>query len=225
MRMFAVIFEVEPRQERFEDYLKIAGSLRPELEKIDGFVLNERFRSARAPGRLLSLSIWRDEKALIRWRTLGLHHEAQRAGRSEILADYRLRVAEIVADTELPAGKLVEQRLDETAVGEAKVMSVTEIVSHGEPPVSAVERLAALLGLSKRAPGLVDHEGFTSITDPKKQLLLTGWRDRAAAAAWRPVRPEAAQLRHRLARVVRDYGLADRREAPQYYPPVERPPA
>lgn len=221
--MFAVIFEVEPRQERFADYLKIAGSLRPELEKVDGFVLNERFASARAPGRLLSLSIWRDEKALIRWRTLALHHEAQLAGRSEIFADYRLRVAEIIADTETPAAELVEQRLDETAVGEAKAVSVTEIVSSGEAP--AAPTLAAALGLSERALGLVDHEGFTSITDPKKLLLLAAWRDRAAAEAWRPARPERGGLRHRILRVVRDYGLFDRREAPQYYPPVNRPPA
>jgi heme-degrading monooxygenase HmoA len=221
--MFAVIFKVEPRQERFEDYLKIAQSLRPELEKIDGFILNERFRSARAPGRLLSLSIWRDEKALVRWRTLGLHHEAQLAGRTDIFAGYRLRVAEILADTEIPEGELVEQRLDETAVADAKAVSVTEVTSHGEAP--AVERLAALLGLPEHAGGLVDHEGFTSITDPKKQLLLAAWRNRAAAAAWLPARPEAGVLRHRLARVIRDYGLFDRREAPQYYPPVKRPPA
>lgn len=217
--MFAVIFEVEPRQERFEAYLRIAQSLRPELEKVDGFVLNERFISARAPGRLLSLSIWRDEKALIRWRTLGLHHEAQRAGRNEIFADYRLRVAEIIADTEIPAGELAEQRLDETAVGDAKAVSLSEIICHGEAP--AVETLAAALGLAAHAPGLLEHEGFTGITDPKKQLLLAGWRDRAAADAWWPARPEKGGLRHRLARVVRDYGLADRREAPQYYPPVK----
>ena len=68
--MFAVIFEVEPKQERWTDYLDLAGMLRPELEKIDGFIDNERFTSLLDRGRVLSLSTWRDEKALIRWRTL-----------------------------------------------------------------------------------------------------------------------------------------------------------
>ena len=67
--MFAVVFEVQPKQERWNDYLDLAGMLRPELEKIDGFIDNERFTSLRDRGRVLSLSIWRDEKAVIRWRT------------------------------------------------------------------------------------------------------------------------------------------------------------
>ena len=67
--MFAVIFEVQPKRERWDEYLGIARGLRPKLEAIDGFMDNERYRSQRTEGRLLSLSIWRDEKAVIRWRT------------------------------------------------------------------------------------------------------------------------------------------------------------
>jgi heme-degrading monooxygenase HmoA len=85
--MFAVIFEVQPRQERFDEYLEIAKSLRPEIEKIDGFIDNERYASKRQEGRILSLSTWRDEKAVIRWRTLALHHQAQEKGRSEVFED------------------------------------------------------------------------------------------------------------------------------------------
>lgn len=216
--MFAVIFEVEPKASRFDDYLKIAGSLRPELEKIDGFISNERFASARRQGRLLSLSLWRDEKALIRWRTLGRHHEAQRAGRGEIFADYRLRVGEVLADTQSPPGELVQQRLDETETGEAKVVSVSEVATGEE--AAEMAGLARALGLPERGGGLVGHESFKSITDPRKLLLLAGWRDRRAADAWRPASPAASRLRHRVVRIIRDYGLFDRREAPQYYPPV-----
>ncbi|HVH76241.1 MAG TPA: antibiotic biosynthesis monooxygenase [Stellaceae bacterium] len=218
--MFAVIFEVEPKAGRFDDYLKIAGALRPELEKVDGFILNERFASARRPGRLLSLSLWRDEKALVRWRTLGRHHEAQLAGRGGIFADYRLRVGEIVADTGTPAG-LRETRLDETETGEAKAMTVSELARAGDRP--AVEEFARALGLGGN--GLLDHDAFTGIADAKKLLLLAGWKSRAAAEAWRPANPRSGELRHRVVRIIRDYGIADRREAPQYYPPVERPPA
>jgi len=97
--MFAVIFEVQPKKERWDDYLKLAKTLKPELEKIDGFIDNERFGSKRTEGGVLSLSTWRDEKAVIRWRTLGIHHEIQEKGRNEIFEDYHLRVGEITADT------------------------------------------------------------------------------------------------------------------------------
>lgn len=70
--MFAVIFEVHPKPERWDDCLKYAKLLKQELENIDGFIDNERFASKRRDGWLVSLSIWRDEKALIRWRGAGL---------------------------------------------------------------------------------------------------------------------------------------------------------
>jgi heme-degrading monooxygenase HmoA len=101
--MFAVIFEVKPKKERKDDYLALAKTLKPELEKIDGFIDNERFGSKRTEGLILSLSTWRDEKAVIRWRTLGVHHEIQAKGRAEIFEDYHLRVGEITADTHIPA--------------------------------------------------------------------------------------------------------------------------
>src|ERR1700733_8107305 len=99
--MFAVIFEVQPKPDRFDEYLELAKFLKPELEKIGGFIDNERFGSKRTEGRLLSLSIWRDEKAVIRWRTLGVHHEVQEKGRFEVFEDYHLRVGEITLDSQI----------------------------------------------------------------------------------------------------------------------------
>ena len=96
--MFAVIFEVEPVAGKQQDYLDIAASLKPELEKIDGFVSIERFQSLAQPGKILSLSFWRDEAALIRWRQHEAHHRAQWQGRGGVFADYRLRVASVVRD-------------------------------------------------------------------------------------------------------------------------------
>ena len=93
--MFAVIFEVEPKPGRTDDYLRLAASLKPEVEKIDGFIEIERFASRRREGRVLSLSIWRDEAAVGRWRAFDAHRAAQRQGRSDIFADYRIRVGEI----------------------------------------------------------------------------------------------------------------------------------
>ena len=96
--MFAVIFEVEPAAGRQQDYLDIAAALRPELEKIDGFVSIERFSSLTKPGKILSLSFWRDEAAIIKWRKHEEHHRAQREGRAGIFADYRIRVASVARD-------------------------------------------------------------------------------------------------------------------------------
>src|SRR4030081_686509 len=113
--MFVVIFEVQPKPERWEDYLGLAKQLKPKLEAIDGFIDNERFESKRTKGRLLSLSTWRDEKSVVRWRTQGEHHGVQEKGRFEIFEDYQLRVGEIVHDTDPPAGlTLASQRLDGT---------------------------------------------------------------------------------------------------------------
>lgn len=96
--MIAVIFEVTPKPERKQDYLDIAASLRPLLNTIDGFISIERFQSLTNPGKILSLSFWRDEAAVQQWRTLEPHRSAQAKGRAEIFADYRLRIAGVVRD-------------------------------------------------------------------------------------------------------------------------------
>jgi heme-degrading monooxygenase HmoA len=96
--MIAVIFEVWPEPERRREYLDIAASLRRDLEAIDGFISVERFESLSEPGKLLSLSFWRDEAAVTAWRNLPAHRAAQTKGRGGIFAEYRLRVAGVVRD-------------------------------------------------------------------------------------------------------------------------------
>ena len=93
--MYAVIFEVEPKAGRRQEYLDIAAALRPELEKIDGFISVERFESLTTEGKMLSLSFWRDADAVKRWREHDRHHRAQLKGRAEVFADYRISVAEV----------------------------------------------------------------------------------------------------------------------------------
>jgi heme-degrading monooxygenase HmoA len=96
--MIAVIFEVVPAAGRKQEYLDLAASLRPALEKIDGFVSIERFESLTNKGKIVSLSIWRDEEAVKRWREFEGHRSAQAKGRGGIFADYRLRVAGVIRD-------------------------------------------------------------------------------------------------------------------------------
>ena len=102
--MFSVIFEVLPNKENWDDYLDNAKMLRSELEQEEGFVDNIRYKSLTREGWILSLSNWRDEKSLVRWRTRRRHHEVQQKGRDEILADYHLRVGQITADNQVPRG-------------------------------------------------------------------------------------------------------------------------
>jgi heme-degrading monooxygenase HmoA len=96
--MIAVIFEVWPDKDHRQDYFDIAATLKPELEKIDGFISVERFSSLTEEGKILSLSFWRDEDAVKRWRIHLDHRTAQRAGRDGIFRDYRLRVASVLRD-------------------------------------------------------------------------------------------------------------------------------
>ena len=180
--MFSVTFEVQPRAEQWNAYLDKAKMLRPELEQIDGFVDNIRYRSLTREGLILSLSGWRDEKSLVRWRTKVRHHDAQAKGRSEILQNYHLRVGQVTKDNQLPPGHaLCEQRLDETEVGEGTTITLI------------------------------------NATRPK------AWTEtgNAAAEAFDNEFTVPDGFRARRVRVVRDYGMFDRREAPQYYPAIE----
>lgn len=188
--MFAVIFEVNPRPESWDDYLGHAASLRPELLAIEGFISNDRYASLRRPGWLVSVSIWRDEKALIRWRTHALHHDIQGKGRSSILADYHLRVGEIVADSAVD-GALPQQRCDTTVIGAAPFVTLTE-----------------------HPLGLAAGEAFDHIARPGNGLYLQQWPDIPTAEAGIAGTPG----HHRVVRIIRDYGMFARTEAPQYFP-------
>jgi len=96
--MIAILFELWPAEGKADDYFGLAAALKSELERIDGFISVERFQSLAEPGKLLSLSFFRDEAAVRAWRNLPGHRAAQARGRSGILADYRLRVAEVLRD-------------------------------------------------------------------------------------------------------------------------------
>jgi heme-degrading monooxygenase HmoA len=218
--MFAVIFEVHPKPDQWDAYLGLGKMLKPELERIEGFVDNIRYRSLRREGWLLSLSGWRDEKALVRWRTQARHHMVQEKGRSEIFLDYHLRIGQLTQDSNVPDGHaLHEQRLDETETGDATTIT---LIDARRPPEwvkqTSPDDVAKWLGLAPSAPSLVAWDVFDAVLTPGDIILLVSWRDLAAAEAFE----SRVSLRHgarlRRVRVVRDYGMFDRREAPQFYP-------
>ena len=218
--MFSVIFEARPRPDQWDAYFDKATALWPELSAVDGFIDNIRYRSLQREGWILSLSNWRDEKAVVRWRTTEGHHIAQGLGRAEILADYRLRVGQIVQDTRVPEGHtLEEQRLDETRVGAATYLTMIDAVrpaewGHTDNPADC----SLYLGLNPWAVGLVDWDVFDAVLQPGDLILMLAWRDRESAERYEGMAdlPLGARLRH--VRIVRDYGISDRREAPQFYP-------
>lgn len=222
--MFSVLFEVHPRSDQWDAYLGYAKMLRPELEQIEGFVDNIRYRSLTREGWILSLSGWRDEKSLVRWRTRMRHHQAQEKGRAEILLDYHLRVGQLTQDTLLPDGYgLHEQRLDETEVGEGT--TVTLIDGKRLPDwvkEAGPDAVATWLCLAPDAPGLVAWDVFDAVLTPGDLILLMSWRDQRAAEVFEASAQLPDDARFRRVRVVRDYGMFDRREAPQYYPDVTR---
>ncbi|WP_207002528.1 antibiotic biosynthesis monooxygenase family protein [Trinickia mobilis] len=222
--MFAAMLEVNPKPEQFNAYLGMAMVLRPELEKIDGFIDNNRYASLTREGWLLSLSSWRDEKALVRWRSQAAHHKIMQAARDRVFSDYRLRIGQVVSDDQLPAGQvLIEQRLDVTATGRGTAVTLREgKFSPDWVKRAGAEGVAKSLGVDTRAPGLVAWDVFDALTTPGDVIAVVTWRDQAAAQAFEHDAATADGLRQRNVRIIREYGMFDRREAPQYFAEAQR---
>src|SRR5262249_12455151 len=136
-------------------------------------------------GWILSLSSWRDEKAVVRWRTSVRHHDVQEMGRREILLDYHLRVGQVTRDTRVPEGHVLrEQRLDETEVGEGTTVTLLD----GKRPANWVgtapaEDVGRWLGLVPAADGLVTWDVYDAVLVPGDVITMLTWRDHDAAAA------------------------------------------
>lgn len=221
--MFSAMLEVLPIPEQFDAYLGMAKMLRPELDKIDGFIDNNRYASLTRKGWLLSLSSWRDEKALIRWRSQETHHKIMQAARDRVFSDYRLSIGQVVRDNQIPAGQVLrEQRLDVTEAG--KGTSVTLHDGKFTPEwlkETSAEDVAKALGVDTNAPGLVSWDVFDALLAPGDVIAVVTWRDEATAEAFERNAALEQASRRRNVRIIRQYGMFDRREAPQFFKPVE----
>ena len=222
--MFAAMLEVNPYAEQFDAYLGMAKMLRPELEATEGFIDNTRYASLTREAWLLSLSSWRDEKSLVRWRVSTKHHKVQEAARDRVFADYRLRIGQVVADTRIPEGyTLQEQRLDVTETGAGTVVMLLDAKRSPEWVKQAgADAVARSLGLDPRAAGLVAWDAFDALLTPGDVIAVVTWKDQDAADAFarHATLPDGVRLRH--VRIVREYGMFDRREAPQYFDEKQR---
>lgn len=220
--MFSVLFEIHPRSDQWDAYLGHAEMLRPELEQVEGFVGNIRYRSLNREGWILSLSSWENEKAVVRWRTRKRHHEVQELSRDEVLRDYHLRVGQIMQDTVLPEGfEIQEQRFDETDAGDGTTVVLIDAKRPAEwEGTTNSADCAEWLGLRPQ-DDFVTWDLFEAVLTPRDILLMIMFRDRAIADIFlgSVMLPDGARMRS--IRIIRDYGMFDRREAPQYYPEVQ----
>lgn len=211
--LFAVVFEVRPNPARKNEYLQLAASLRPALENTPGFLENERFRSCHREGYLLSLSLWDNEKALVHWRTLEQHHAAQVRGREGVLDDYRIRVGEVTR----VAGRFADRqvgwmRQDRTAIGPATALTIIDGVLSGNAGLSRFT--------SKIHPHELDRDIFQHLDTSGRSATLAGWRTQQEAEDFvgNAIGDNDAGANIYAIRIVRDYRMKERREAPQYYP-------
>jgi|GEM_PF-16316 len=213
----AVIFEVRPREEGRASYLSTAASLRPLLDEVEGFQSIERFASRGRPGWILSLSFWADDAAIAAWRARDRHHDAQSRGRTAIFEDYRLRVARVSGDTALSNAQ--------QPVGSATYRDpARRVVEH----VAVVELLdtpsSALAGELRPLGGSRSVEWYDGLSHAGKSACVVTFATVAAAQGWRHrIDARAGGVRVRVMEVLRDYGMFDRAEAPQYHPELESP--
>jgi heme-degrading monooxygenase HmoA len=207
--MLALLFEVTPKPDGYQRYLDIAASLRPALDKQDGLLFIDRYRSLSRPGTILSHSLWRDEASMAAWRTFEQHHQAQVAGRAHVFADYRLRIADVVL----------------ARAPEARDWRRLHASSYRDPAAGPPRHV--VIAASRGAPCAGDaSDRFESLNWPNEYLALYDAPDLAAAEsllASLATAPGTTSVR--LCELERDYGMFDRREAPQYYPPVSPAPA
>lgn len=218
--MFSVLFEILPRADQRDAHASLGESLIPELGQVPGFVDSTLYRSLARHGWLLSLSSWRDEKSLVRWRTNKRHHDAQVIGRAEMLEDYRFRICEVTYDTEIPEGcRLRDQRLDETETGSGTAITLIDASQVPEWVASHnAEEVALYLGFDLNSYGdCVSWDVFEDTQKVGDIILLCSWKNQAAAMEFAKSAMGPEDSRVRATRIVRDYSMFDRRESPQYF--------
>ena len=205
--MLALFFEVCPRPGKMDAYLNMAALMKPLLDETGGCLFIDRFKSVERPGWLLSYQIWRDEAAMVRWRTHARHHQAQCAGREEIFADYRLRVAQVVR--EVTAGKPAWQP--------ARLNTYNDLAAQA-PRYIAV---AGGAGTDWQTAGEVAHETYESIYRPGQHVRVYATPSLPAALDLTDICRVGGPIEYvRICEIERDYGMFDRGEAPQYYPEI-----
>src|SRR5262245_57424283 len=208
--MIGLFFEVQTRPGHRDQYLDLAAALKPALEATGGCLSIERFRSLSREDLLLSYQIWQDEGTLTAWRVHGQHHRVQEIGREKVFADYRIRIAQVIHEAR--PGKPIWQPERRTPYNDPTRRRPTYVI--------ATESKNADLPVATRW----QHDSFESMYRPGYFAHLVDLPDDHSGlqfGAGLCADPTTEYVR--VFEVMRDYGMYDRTEAPQYYPPVNRP--
>ncbi len=201
--MIALFFEVTPRVGAESQYLDIAASLKPELENNGGLLFLDRYKSLSRPRTLLSHQIWVDEASLVRWRANGRHHAAQSAGRDAVFESYRLRVGAVIAEGGEGGG----------------VVPQMEGLAYNDPLLQSERFLVVVRSHTRLVAPHAEGEGFESVYRPGEFAWVGPISDRPAGYdVLREAAEDGCVSAAQMCLVSRDYGLDDRREAPQYFP-------
>jgi heme-degrading monooxygenase HmoA len=210
--MIGLFFEVQTRPGRMDQYLNLAAALKPELEAMGGCLFIDRFKSLTRENLLVSYQIWQDEGAMTAWRVHAHHHEVQTVGRERVFSDYRIRIAQLIHEAR--PGQPIWQPERRTPYNDPARRQPTYV----------------LASESKRATLPVETEwrrdAFESVYRNGHFAHLIDLPDDASGVEFGPrlfADPTVAYFR--IFEVMRDYGMYDRAEAPQYYPSVQRDPA
>jgi heme-degrading monooxygenase HmoA len=208
--MISQFFEVQIKEGQVDRYLDLAASLKPSLEAMGGCIFIDRFKSLTRKNLVLSYQIWQDEGSMIAWRVDQKHHKVQEAGRDHVFDDYRIRISQV----------LHEERPQKPAWRPERLSPYNDPVRR--PPTFAV-------AAESRNPGLPVEtawkgDAFESVYRPGVFAHLVDVPSAEAGVAFgRQLFADPTTEYFRVFEVMRDYGMFNRAEAPQYYPPVPRP--
>ena len=205
--MMSLFFEVAVKPERTEQYLTLAASLKPRLDAMGGCLFLDRFKSLTRDNLLLSYQIWQDECAMTAWRVDAQHHKVQTLGREKVFSDYRLRIAQVMR--EVRPGQAVWQPQRRTPYNDPARRKPTYVL--------VTESRSAELPVSPEG----SSDAFASVYREGQFAHLVELPDLQSGIAFGDRLVAAAATEYvRIVEVIRDYGMYDRSEAPQYYPPI-----
>jgi heme-degrading monooxygenase HmoA len=200
-------FEVDIKEGLRDRYMELAASLRPGMDAMGGCLFIDRFRSLTRANTLLSYQIWQDEASMTAWRSDGYHHSIQTVGREQIFSDYRIRIAQVVYET--------------TANG--SIWKPERLTPYNDPARQAPKFVIASESTSASLPIATDwvRDSFASMYREGQFAHVVDLPDYESGLKFgAQLFSDPSTEYFRIFEVIRDYGMYDRREAPQYYPPV-----
>lgn len=206
--MISQFFEVQIKEGQINRYLDLAASLKPSLEAMGGCLFIDRFKSLTRNNLLLSYQIWRDEGSMIAWRVDAKHHTVQEMGREQVFADYRIRIAQVIHEErpEKPAWR--PERLSPYNDPERRPPTFVAASESRIPDLPVETSWKRDVFESVYRPGIFVHLVDVPSSD-------------AGVVFGRQLFADSTTEYFRVFEVMRDYGMFNRGEAPQYYPPVQ----